>query len=314
MTTLPHDRSHLLWEDGEGGGPTPLFTDSIDRWVNAMMADEDGDSEGSEKPVVAAATAKQSGIIAGQCVIDRLLSLHFPDCRADWYVGEGDSVDSGDSILLLSGPASDVLRCERILLNILGRMSGIATCTADWVNSSAKMRVACTRKTEWGLLDKWAVNIGGGLTHRLSRSDALMIKENDLATMMPESSDETAAVVLAVSGIKLEVNSQFIVVEVRTVGQAVAAAEVWSRVQQERGGAERIVLLLDNMGPVGCAKVHQILIKENLRDWCIIEGSGGVTRANLHEWVCVDGIDLVSTSAVNRGVIPLDISMAIRGE
>ena len=61
------------------------------------MADEDGSSEGSEKPVVAAAIAKQSGIIAGQCVIDRLLSLHFPGCRADWYVGEGDSVDSGDS-------------------------------------------------------------------------------------------------------------------------------------------------------------------------------------------------------------------------
>ena len=64
-------------------------------------------------------------------------------------------------------------------------MSGIATNTASWVSQAGSMGVACTRKTDWGLLDKWAVHVGGGLTHRLSRADALMIKENDLAALAP---------------------------------------------------------------------------------------------------------------------------------
>ena len=72
------------------------------------------------------------------------------------------------------------------------------------------------------------------------------------------------------------------------------------------------MLLLDNMGPKGCSEVHQILMQENLRAWCILEGSGGVVHEDLDQWID-SGVDLVSTSALNRGASPLDLSMKIVG-
>ena len=319
MTRLPHDRSHLLREGGENAGsqdgsdgPSTLFLQSIDRWVDAMVADEHGGGASSDEAISGLVRAKAAGLIAGCSAADRLVSRHFSDCTLDWAIREGDSVAIGDSVLTLSGPAAQVLRCERIMLNLLGRMSGIATYTADWVGSAGSMGVACTRKTEWGLLDKWAVHIGGGLTHRLSRADALMIKENDLAALTPDAEDEASAVAAAVAGIDMDADAAFTVVEVRDDAQAVAAAGAWAEVQVERGGCERIVLLLDNMGANGCAQAHSILVDEGLRAWCILEGSGGVSRAELEDWVA-SGVDLISTSALNRGVTPLDLSIRVEG-
>lgn len=331
---LPHDRSHLLWEVGEsagggghsaageggvtvgGGGPSALFLDSIDRWVDAMVADEQGGgvaiAAGEAEFVRGHVRAKAAGLIAGCAVADRLVERHFAACQISWNVFEGDTVARGDAILSLSGPAGRVLRCERILLNLLGRMSGIATWTADWVGAAGPMGVACTRKTEWGFLDKWAVHVGGGLTHRLSRADALMIKENDLAALAPDIADEASAVAAAVSGIDMDAHAAFTVVEVGDTDQAVAAAQAWVENQVERSGTERVVLLLDNMGSRACAAAHERLATEGLRAWCILEGSGGVSRAELSDWVA-SGVDLISTSALNRGVSPLDLSMKIDG-
>ncbi len=180
MNSLPHDRSWLLGK----AEPTALFLDSMDRWIDAMVADEHGGGDSSSEPIVGTIRAKASGII--------------DECEVTWNVNEGDNVKIADAVLTISGPAVQVLRCERIMLNLLGRMSGIATNTASWVSQARSMGVACTRKTDWGLLDKWAVHIGGGLTHRLSRADALMIKENDLAALAPEIDNETDSVAAAV--------------------------------------------------------------------------------------------------------------------
>ena len=78
-----------------------------------------------------------------------------------------------------------MLAIERPVLNVLGQLSGIATHMKQW-SAIAPRQIACTRKTIWGLLDKWAVHMGGGLTHRLSKQDAMMVKENDLASMHEE--------------------------------------------------------------------------------------------------------------------------------
>jgi len=303
---LPHDRSWLLGK----AKPTALFLDSMDRWIDAMVADEHGGGESSDLPITGRVQSKDCGIIAGISVVDRLVVRNFPDCAVTWMFTEGEGIESGDEVLEISGPAAQVLRCERIMLNLLGRMSGIATNTASWVSQAGKMGIACTRKTDWGLLDKWAVHIGGGLTHRLSRADALMIKENDLASLAPGFTDEVEAVGNAVAAIDMESDAEFTVVEVRDEKQAVAAAKSWDNLQVELGGCEKIVLLLDNMGPSGCAEVHEILVQENLRPWCILEGSGGVVLEDLEQWIN-SGVDLVSTSALNRGVSPLDLSMKV---
>ena len=277
-----------------------------------MIADEHGGGESSEENIVGEIRAKANGIIAGTSVADRLVVQHFPDCNMTWNVTEGEGVQSGEQVLKIFGPAVQVLRCERIMLNILGRMSGIATNTASWVSQAGNIGVACTRKTDWGLLDKWAVHVGGGLTHRLSRADALMIKENDLAALAPEINQEDAAVATAVSLIDMDSDAEFTVIEVRDSSQAVAAVKAWDSLQIERSGCEKIVLLLDNMGPGGCAEVHRTLMQENLRAWCILEGSGGVVLEELGQWT-ESGVDLVSTSALNRGVSPLDLSMKVVG-
>ena len=277
-----------------------------------MIADEHGGGESSEENILGEIRAKANGIIAGTSVADRLVVQYFPDCTVTWNVTEGEGVQSGEQVLKISGPAVQVLRCERIMLNILGRMSGIATNTASWVSQAGNIGVACTRKTDWGLLDKWAVHVGGGLTHRLSRADALMIKENDLAALAPGIDEEDVAVATAVSLIDMESDAEFTVIEVRDSSQAVAAVKAWDSLQIERSGCEKIVLLLDNMGPSGCAEVHRILMQENLRAWCILEGSGGVFLEELGQWT-ESGVDLVSTSALNRGIFPLDLSMKVVG-
>ena len=235
-----------------------------------MIADEHGGGESSEENILGEIRAKANGIIAGTSVADRLVAQYFPDCTVTWNVTEGEGVQSGEQVLKISGPAVQVLRCERIMLNILGRMSGIATNTASWVSQAGNIGVACTRKTDWGLLDKWAVHVGGGLTHRLSRADALMIKENDLAALAPGIDEEDVAVATAVSLIDMDSDAEFTVIEVRDSSQAVAAVKAWDSLQIERSGCEKIVLLLDNMGPIGCAEVHRILMQENLRAWCIL--------------------------------------------
>jgi nicotinate-nucleotide pyrophosphorylase (carboxylating) len=219
-------------------------------------------------------------------------------------------VEEGRTVLVLHGPANEILRIERTLLNLLGRLSGIASNTTQWAESAGSMCIAATRKTEWGLLDKWAIHIGGGLTHRLDRSDALMLKENDIAAEMGEGESELAAMRRMVSSVDMKQHAGFTVVEVRSVEQAVAAAAAWDASQRARGGDERVVLLLDNMGSEGASDAGTALSERGLRQRCVLEGSGGVSLDSLGDWAA-SGVDLVSSSALNRGVEPLDLSMLI---
>ena len=309
VARLPHDRSELLWSGGE---PTALFLDSIDRWIDAMVADEHGGGVGPGGLVRASIAAKAPGLLCGRPVADRLLERHFPECSTQWGCDEGSAFSQDDSVVVLHGPADDILRLERILLNLLGRLSGIATNTANWTVAARPIRVAATRKTEWGLLDKWAVHRGGGLTHRLDRSDALMLKENDLAAMTEEGEDELGAIRRVVSSIDMDEHAGFTVVEVQSVEQSVAAAAAWDSSQSTRGGDEKLVLLLDNMGATGAGESQRALSEAGLRGRCILEGSGGVVLESLGDW-SESGVDLVSSSALNRGVTPLDMSMLIGG-
>ena len=174
------------------------------------------------------------------------------------------------------------------------------------------MGVASTRKVDWGLLDKWAVHVGGGLTHRLNREDALMIKDSEVLSSRVGSETEDEALSRLVMEIDMDTNSHFTVVEVRSIEQALAVAEVWEGVQTERAGSERVVVLLDNMGPELSSLVSRSLEEKGLRDWCVLEGSGGISLEEVKEW-CTCGVDLISTSSINREVLPLDLSMRFRG-
>ena len=308
--TLPHDRSRLLVDDRV---PSEIFSQSMDRWIETMLADDVSEEGGTNNFVRAKLIAKQKGVICGQIVINRMLDKHAPNCSYDWKVSEGELVKEREHILQISGASSEILKVERVMLNLLGRLSGISTTTSEWVSDSNDLQLACTRKTEWGFLDKWAVHIGGGLTHRLFRSDALMLKENDFASAIESGEDQNDSIKKLISEIDLEKNSKFTIIEVQNINEAILAAQTWSEKQRENSTTDSVVLLLDNMGPMNARIVVTELEKLDLRKWCILEGSGGITKDSISEWSS-SGVDLISTSAMNRGVKALDISLIIEGE
>ena len=313
VKSIPHDRSSLLWSGNfETGSPTDLFLNSIDGWGDAMVSDEHGGGRGPEGEVVARVVSRQPGKICGIPIIERLLERHFDECEIVRHVTEGGEISEGYVILEILGNSIQVLQIERILLNILGGLSGIATNVALWSEVAGEIRVAATRKTDWGLLDKWAVHVGGGLTHRLSRGDSLMIKENDLAATKRGGESDADALTRVVSSMDMDEHAEFTVFEVRETEQALVVASTWSHVQKIRGGRERVVILLDNMGPEEARRVDEILSESELRQWCLLEGSGGVGLDSLSEWTG-SGVDVVSSSALNRGVAPLDLSMLFEG-
>ena len=307
---LPHDRSGLLIDDRV---PSEIFSQSMDRWIETMLADDVSEEGGTDNFVRGELIAKEKGVICGQIVVNRMLEKHAPNCSYDWKVSEGELVKEREHILQISGASSEILKVERVMLNLLGRLSGISTTTSEWVSDSNDLQLACTRKTEWGILDKWAVHIGGGLTHRLFRSDALMLKENDFASAIESGEDQNDSIKKLISEIDLEKNSKFTIIEVQNINEAILAAQTWSEKQRENSTTDSVVLLLDNMGPKNARVVVAELEKLDLRKWCILEGSGGITKDSISEWSS-SGVDLISTSAMNRGVRPLDISLIIEGE
>ena len=140
-----------------------------------------------------------------------------------------------------------------------------------------------------------------------------MIKDSEV--LSSRVGDETEDEVLArlVQDIDMDTNSFFTVIEVRFIEQALTVAEIWKRIQTERESNERVVILLDNMGPELSSLVSIRLEEEGLREWCVLEGSGGISLEEVKEWrTC--GVDLISTSSINRGVFPLDLSMRFIGE
>jgi len=259
--------------------------------------------------VDATIVARQDGLIVGCAAVDYMLQIWAPSVRISWFAGDGKRVSEGDEIASLSGDRDSLLIIERPILNMLGQLSGIATNAKRW-SAIAPKQIACTRKTVWGLLDKWAVHMGGGLSHRLSKTDALMIKENDLASMHQELDSHEHRLVAFLQTVDMSEVGAFLEVEVRTEKEAMMAAMVWSG--RKADGVDRLVIMLDNFTPDACKSVSEQMIEQEIRQHVVLEASGGITFEGLDEWrEC--GLDVVSTSAINRGVKPMDLSMLAQG-
>jgi len=285
-----------------------MLISSIDRWTSALLADDGIDMPfmGGSENVEATIIAKDSGILAGCAAVDHMLQIWAGSLQISWSHGEGRSISSGDEIAKIRGDKDAVLGMERTILNILGQLSGIATEAKKW-SSIAPKQIACTRKTIWGLLDKWAVHLGGGLTHRLSKQDAKMVKENDLAVMYPELDSNGARISKYLSEVNPSECGAFLEVEVREEKEAIMAAFTWSE-RRMIDGHDRLVIMLDNFSPERCKAVADELSEMSLRQHVVLEASGGIVFDNLEDWrEC--GLDVLSTSTINRGTSPLDLSM-----
>lgn len=304
----PHDRGSLLWD--ASSGPSRMLISSMDRWTSALLADDGIDMPfmGGNQNIDATIIARSSGILAGCAAVDHMLQIWAGGLQISWSHGEGRSISGGDEIAKISGEKDAVLAMERSILNILGQLSGIATEAKKW-SSKAPGQIACTRKTIWGLLDKWAVHLGGGLTHRLTKQDAMMIKENDLAVMYPDIDSNGARISKFLSEVNPSECGAFLEVEVREEKEAIMAAFTWSE-KRIIDGCDRLVIMLDNFDPERCKAVADELTEMGLREHVVLEASGGILLENIEDWrEC--GLDVLSTSTINRGTIPLDLSMLV---
>lgn len=238
--------------------------------------------------------AKSQGIVAGLSEARRLFE-HFGVTVRE-RSADGRAVAPGTVLLDLDGPARAILLVERTALNIIGRMSGIATRTREAVKAvravSPDVRVAATRKTAPGLrvLDKKAVILGGGDPHRYTLSDMVLIKDNHLAlTPLAE----------AIRRAKKESLYRVVEVEVETVEDAVTAA-----------GAGADIVLLDNMTPDTVREAVRALAGRGLRDRLTLEVSGGVGEDTLVGYAAT-GVDIISMGALTHTVRNFDVSLDI---
>jgi nicotinate-nucleotide pyrophosphorylase (carboxylating) len=238
--------------------------------------------------------AEQGGIIAGLSEVSTLCS-HF-GITVKQGAKDGDRVSKDDMVLLLSGDAKKILLVERTALNIIGRMSSIATQTrtmADIVSSvNPHCRVAATRKTCPGfqIFDKKAVQIGGGDPHRMNLSDGILIKDNHLALVPLRS---------AIRAVKNLSMFKKIEVEVESSDDAVIAATA---------GAD--IIMLDNMTPDQVAQTIELLKREGMRDRILIELSGGINESSIINYASLD-VDAISLGFLTHSVSNFSVNLEI---
>jgi len=247
-----------------------------------------------DRPAEAVIFTKEDCIVAG---IKEAGSIFcYLGIQAETTLKDGDRLKEGDVIFRLKGGAISILRAERLTLNFLGHLSGIATLTRACMDivrkHSETTRVACTRKTTPGIrkFEKLAVAAGGGDPHRFNLSDSVMIKDNHVKLMGIEAAIEAA---------KKTGFTRKIEVEVESADDAVLAAKL---------GAD--IIMLDNMQPEAVRETLEILKEKGLRDSVIVEASGGISQANL-EGYAKTGVDVISMGSLIHKSRWIDISLEI---
>jgi nicotinate-nucleotide pyrophosphorylase (carboxylating) len=295
----------------------PVYKQAARRLIDALLKDDlaGGDLTASalhikSRPSSMAVIAGEAGVIAGVAEAAML----YRGYRAEVAVEkkDGAAIQQGETVLRVEGSESKLLALERTGLNLLQRMSGIASAGRRlqervW-QSGSTTRIVGTRKTPWGLLDKRALHLGGVGTHRLGLGDAILIKNNHLA-LLAESEKEAAPKAIERTWESRE-KAAFIEVEVRSEEAARAAAEAFRRLQGPEEEEYPSVLMLDNMTPSEIGGVVSMLQREGLWECVLVEASGGVSESNVDRYAAC-GADAISIGALTHSVAALDLRQRI---
>ena len=239
---------------------------------------------------------KEPGVASG--LVEAAIVFEVLGCEVNAHSKDGEEVEERQVLLTVNGPARALLMGERLALNIVGRMAGIATQTTKVVSAvkekNIKTRVAATRKTLPGLreFDKRAVEHGGGDPHRFRLDDCVLIKDNHLE-LVPSI---TEAVKRARDGISF---TKMVEIEVRSLAGAEEAA---------RAGAD--IIMLDNIAPPMIEEWLGELETKGLREGFIYEASGGITFDNAAAYAAA-GVDIISLGALTHSVRSLDVKFEI---
>jgi len=243
-------------------------------------------------PGRAVVAARKAGRIAGLPLVEAAFRKLAPEMEIKAHARDGDAVAANTSLMTVTGPARAMLASERVALNFIGHLSGVATATAEYVRLVAhtKTRVTCTRKTLPGLraLQKYAIRCGGGFNHRFGLDDAVLIKDNHVAVAggIRPVLERARAKVGHLVKIEIEVDSLDQLREVLDTGLA-------------------DVVLLDNFD-VPRLREAVAVVKGRL----VTEASGGITLDSVAA-IAETGVDYVSSGALTHSVINLDIGLDI---
>lgn len=237
-------------------------------------------------------TVKDTGIIAGLSIIKEAYALLDSTIEVDLLISEGEKVESHQPIAEVRGPIIHLLSGERVILNLLQRMSGIATLTNLSIKrlNDPTIQLCDTRKTTPGLsmLEKYAVRIGGGKNHRNGLYDGVLIKDNHVSFC--------GSITNAVTAVRKQIGHTLKVeVEAETEEQVLEAVAI---------GAD--IIMLDNCTPERVKNFTELIPKT-----IITEASGGITLQNLHEYANT-GVDYISLGFLTHSVRSLDISLNIK--
>lgn len=270
----------------------------LDKQIQDWLAEDIGSGDITTLALVPAAAktnaiihAKDSGILAGIDVARRVFELLDKDIQFDAKLADGAALTNGSIIAEIKGNAQAILTGERLALNLLQHLSGVATSTHKLAAIAAPFgaKLVDTRKTTPGmrLLDKYAVKAGGGANHRLGLYDAMLIKDNHIqvAGGITEALNRAHDYASHMTKIEIEVES------LAGVKDALA------------GKAD--VIMLDNMSIADMTEAVKIINKQ-----AVVEASGGISEATLAD-VAKTGVDVISVGALTHSVKALDISMDI---
>ena len=257
--------------------------------------------------------ARQAGVICGLLAIDTLFQLARCDARFQLLATDGDSVTTGQHVARLEGSVRDLLTTERILLNLIGRLSGIATRTREFVGQlpeDSGCRLYDTRKTTpgWRRLEKYAVRCGGGYNHRRGLDSAILIKDNHLAWARQQfasgqgSGSDLAHVVdyvrkrMREAAATLPVTADLLIeVEVDSLEQLQSVLP-----------AQPDIVLLDNMSPDQLRRA--VAIRDETRSLTQLEASGGIRLETVAE-VARTGVERISVGALTHSATALDVAL-----
>ncbi|MGB9777888.1 MAG: carboxylating nicotinate-nucleotide diphosphorylase [Candidatus Bathyarchaeales archaeon] len=275
----------------------------LEEKLRKMLAEDVGQGDITTTLIVPSETwaeaeviAKEAGVAAG--VEEAKILLEGLGVKVEVLVLDGEKIREKQVLMKVSGDAKTILSTERTLLNVLSRMSGIATTTRKLVEklqkNGFKTKVACTRKTAPGLLyfDKKAVLLGGGDPHRLHLDDMVLIKDNHIKV--------AGNVEKAVKKAKEKVSfSKKVEVEVTSVNDALKAA---------KAGAD--IIMLDNFSPKQITEAIKLLKREGFFGKVLLEASGGITAENITEYAS-RGVNIVSLGEITDSPQALDISLEL---
>jgi len=275
------------------------MTNDFEQLISLWFAEDIGDGDHTTLSCIPATATgksqliiKENGVLAGVEVAREIFRAFDPELNMTTFILDGADVKAGDVAFVVEGRIQSLLQTERLMLNIVQRMSGIATRTREYVKAleGTKTRVLDTRKTTPGLrlLEKEAVKIGGGVNHRIGLYDMILLKDNhvDFAGGV-DKAILRAKEYLKENGKKLKIE-----IEVRNLDELAQVVAV--------GGVDRI--MLDNFTPANTRKAVKIIAGRYET-----ESSGGITFDTLKEYAeC--GVDFISVGALTHSVKSLDIS------